>query len=151
MNNGDERDHAEEASNRADMEREGREELNAEAIATQKEIPSVTQWACQCCTLVMANGECCDSNDHGGDGKEPLSDIPDGAHTTLGMLYEEHANDCLRRTMGRDAPDDYECDCEQQSFSWRSCDACGSNLGGSRDAFVIWTPAESATQPDRAS
>lgn len=111
-----------------------------------KELPSVTQWACVCCTLVMANGECCDSPDHGGqegsgEGKEPLSAIPSGLNTTLGMSWEEHSDDCPNRNATHSAL--VECDCERQEFSWSSCDGCGSNLGGNRHAFVIWTPGES--------
>lgn len=106
-----------------------------------KELPSVTQWACQCCTLVMANRECCDSDSHGGDGKEPLSDIPYGAHTTLGMHAEDHDRTCANWQDDYEYRPMVECDCDRMSFSWRSCDACGSNLGGSRHAFVVWTPA----------
>lgn len=102
--------------------------------------PSVTLWACLCCTLVMANGECCDSDQHGGDGKEPLSSIPEGCHTSLGMDWRYHDSGCLRHDLFGEAPPDYECDCDRMSFSWRACDACGSNLGGERHAFVIWYP-----------
>lgn len=110
----------------------------------RSELPSVTLWACECCTLVLANGECCDSDEHGGrDGKEPLSAIPEGLHTTLGMFWHEHSEDCPNYQ-----PEDVteyrgwiaECDCERQEFSWSSCDACGSSLGGERHAFVIWYP-----------
>lgn len=31
-----------------------------------------------------------------------------------------------------------DCECEQNSFSWSSCDVCGSDLGGSRDAVTFW-------------
>lgn len=136
MDINDQRDYAEEAANRALMREES--EGTKESGAINGFIPSVTQWACQCCTLVMANGECGEDCHN----VPPLSEIPNGARTTLGMPYEEHSEDCLRRTLGSDAPGDYECDCERFEFSWRWCDGCDSNLGGSRHAFVVWTPAE---------
>jgi hypothetical protein len=42
-----------------------------------------------------------------------------------------------------------ECECEQLGFSWSSCDVCGSNLGGDREAVVFWfaPPAGNADQP----
>jgi hypothetical protein len=95
-------------------------------------------WVCQCCMLVHANGECCADDNHGGDGIEPWRVIDGTDYTvTMGLLYEEHDEDCevfkLRRW-----PDDYECECERNSFSSSQCDGCGSWLAGERHAFTLW-------------
>jgi len=38
-----------------------------------------------------------------------------------------------------------ECECEQQmTFTWSSCDVCGSGLGGARNAVVFWIQPEPA-------
>ncbi len=31
-----------------------------------------------------------------------------------------------------------DCECENEGFSWSSCDVCGSNLGGDRYAVTFW-------------
>lgn len=33
----------------------------------------------------------------------------------------------------------YDCECDHDSFSWRSCDGCGCTLGGVRHAMTYWT------------
>lgn len=94
-------------------------------------------WVCVCCTLIHANGECCDSDDHGGDNRQPWSEVSftDGYSVTMGMLAKEHAEGCTE--------DDREagCDCEHRDFSWSRCDGCGSSLGGERYAFTLWRDA----------
>lgn len=49
-------------------------------------------WVCLCCMLTHANGECCSSDEHGGDGVKPLSevDFAGGFSVTMGLLAEEH-------------------------------------------------------------
>jgi len=98
-----------------------------------------TIWVCQDCMVHHANGECgsCHDDDNGHN-EEPLSSIPDGQHLAMGMSYEEHAEDCLRRTMGGDAPDDYECDCETNAYSTSQCHGCGSYLHGERHAMTLF-------------
>jgi hypothetical protein len=92
----------------------------------RNEEPTVVQWVCQCCMLVLANGECCaETHD-----AEPMNKFDD-IHATLGMLKEEHADECD----GEGA-----CDCERKDFSWSSCDGCGSILGGERHAVTGWIP-----------
>lgn len=94
---------------------------------------------CVCCMLMHANGECCSLDDAGhSDGCEPLSAIGDGFHIAMGMGYEEHAEDCLRRTQGSDAPGDYECDCETNTYSTSQCEGCGSYLHGERHAMTLF-------------
>jgi hypothetical protein len=87
-----------------------------------------TLWVCVCCMLAHANGECC-ADDHD---KEPLSTIPETADISLGLLAEEHADDCSPWKRSEDG-----CDCETRTFSYSSCDGCGSALGGERHALFI--------------
>jgi hypothetical protein len=96
-----------------------------------------TIWVCVCCLFSHANGECCDSDEHGGDSCEPLSAL-DGFQPALGMAYEEHEEDCLFHTMGSDAPDDYECECETNTYSTSQCEGCGSYLHGERHAMTLF-------------
>jgi hypothetical protein len=95
--------------------------------------------------LTHANGECCDSDSHGGDNREPLSAIEAPYSVSLGMAREEHAEDCLFRTEGDNAPGDYECECERNTYSTSPCKGCGSYLHGERHAMTLWGPED----PDR--
>lgn len=97
-----------------------------------------TIWVCVCCMLTHAGGECCADETHGGDSIEPLSAIGDGFHVAMGMLWEEHEEDCLFRTMGHDAPGNYECECERNTFSRSQCEGCGSYLHGERHAMTLF-------------
>ena len=87
-------------------------------------------WVCQCCLMAQA-ADGCDECDHD---REPLSLITPPHTVTLGMLLEEHNEGCPRDR-------DIDCDCEQITFSWSSCDGCGSPLGGDRHAMTLWGPA----------
>lgn len=66
---------------------------------------------------------------------EPLCLIDEADDVTAGIMREEHAEDCFNRT---DTHGDYECECEQITFSKSSCDGCGSHLAGAREALTIW-------------
>lgn len=93
---------------------------------------------CQCCMLVLANGECCDQ-DHGTEHyPEPLVIIPATDNVTLGLLQDEHAEACEFKATGVYAAG-YECDCEKLGFSWAACDGCGSRMGGDRYGATGWT------------
>jgi hypothetical protein len=70
---------------------------------------------------------------------EPLSRIPEDAEVTAGLLFEEHDDDCPNRKVGEWVVD---CDCERMTFTWLSCDGCGSTLGGAREALTVWTKRE---------
>lgn len=100
-----------------------------------------TIWVCVCCVLTHANGECCADDQHGGDGIVPLSSIGDGFHVASGMARDEHEDECLHRTMGDDAPSDYECDCGTCTFSTSQCEGCGSWLHGERHAVTLFKSA----------
>jgi hypothetical protein len=75
--------------------------------------------------LTQANGEHCGDTHH-----EPwtLFEGVDTVEITMGLLAEEHAEDCGRE----------DCDCERDTFSSTSCEGCGSKLAGERHAFTMW-------------
>ncbi len=100
-----------------------------------KRYDTATIWLCQCCTMVLANGECCDDDTHGGDGCEPLSKID--TEITLGLMAEEHDESCQVKITG-EYSDNEECDCDRRSFSWSWCAGCNSKLGGERHAATLW-------------
>ena len=92
-------------------------------------------WACIDCIYVEANGSLPDYEPD----REPwnLVRTDRGEMVILGMFTEDHAEDCTE-----DRRDSGMCNCEQIDFSRSSCDGCGSPLGGSRDAFTVWTTEE---------
>jgi hypothetical protein len=93
-----------------------------------------TIWLCMCCMLIAANGECCDSPEHGGDGCEPLSLIDPCEQLTLGLTAEEHHEDCPNHGEWQGE----ECGCERVEFRTTSCEGCGSYLHGERNAAMLW-------------
>jgi len=93
---------------------------------------------CRCCLLVLANGECCDSEHGSQDYPQPLSAVPAADGVSPGMGYAEHADDCLFKIKGGDAPGSYECECENLGFRMSTCDGCGCSLGGDRFAATGW-------------
>lgn len=93
-------------------------------------------WVCSCCMLSHANGECCADDTHGGDGREPLSAIESGYHVAMGMATDEHADGCKVRITGEHT-DNYECDCDRDTFSTSQCEGCGSYLHGERHAMTL--------------
>lgn len=94
-----------------------------------------TIWVCQCCMLAHANGECCASMQHGGDGHEPLSAIEAPFTVAMGMTHDEHAEDCQTR-IEREWRG--ECDCETNTYSTSQCGGCGSYLHGERHAMTLF-------------
>lgn len=97
--------------------------------------PLDTIWVCVDC--YMAHNGVLEEQDPTPD-CEPLGLIEEGYDLTAGMLWEEHSEDCLYRTMGGNVPGDYECDCEHITFSSSRCEGCGSTLGGAREALTLW-------------
>lgn len=87
---------------------------------------------CQCCMLTHANGECCDTHSEwlgwNADG-HPLSRIDPMDGLALGGEHSEYCTE-----------DDREagCDCDQNGFSWSSCEGCGSHLGGDRYKMTVF-------------
>lgn len=98
-----------------------------------------TIWVCVCCMLVHANGHKCATDC----GDDPWSLWADNSLYTLtmGLFREDHEEGC--------DPDDAECECDRQTFSWSSCDGCGSNLGGERHAFTWHREKPSRAVHDR--
>jgi hypothetical protein len=94
-----------------------------------------TIWVCIDCMLHEANGECGGCHDDEHEGGEPLSSIGDGFSATMGMTWDEHAEDCQNRIEGEWRG---ECDCETDTFSTSQCEGCGSQLHGSRYAMTLW-------------
>lgn len=92
---------------------------------------SSTIWVCVDCLVADVNGE--DPQDR--PESEPAVWALESQYEelTLGLLDSEHSTYCAR-------DDNYgECDCAEQSFSWSSCEGCGSTLGGSRHAYTEWS------------
>lgn len=95
-------------------------------------------WVCQDCMLHHANGECGSCHTDEGHDREPMG-LTDPSEVTTGMDHTEHAHGCLFRTAPTFACDaGYECDCETMTFSWSSCEGCGSTLAGERHAMTLW-------------
>ncbi len=94
-----------------------------------------TIWVCTDCMIVHANGE--ENPDRRADEPETWALWDDDKYElAMGMSREEHNDGCPNSnddTWGRE-----DCDCEELSFTWSSCDGCGSTLGGERYAFTYW-------------
>lgn len=92
---------------------------------------------CIDCTMVLVNGD--------GSGKDPKWDeaefdrvcqkyeITPGHPHNLPQWDSEIG--CAHA--GAPCPDDADCDCQDNSFSTRQCDACGTRLHGSRHDFTF--------------
>jgi hypothetical protein len=97
-----------------------------------------TIWVCQDCMLHHANGECGSCSDlYGPHDEEPLSAIEAPFTVAMGMAYDEHAEDCETR-IHNGAPDNYECDCETNTYSTSQCEGCRSYLHGERHAMTLF-------------
>ena len=88
--------------------------------------PSCTIWACVDC-LFAREGELETVPD-----REPWALLA-GQDVSIGILWAEH--ECGReKTHSMDT----ECECDRVNFTWRPCEACGSTLGGERQAYTLW-------------
>jgi len=83
---------------------------------------------CTCCMLTHANAECGDDCHDA----EPWSVLPMSAGWEAAMGTDEHDAECT------EGDREEGCGCESMEFSWSACDGCGTSLGGSRFAFVLW-------------
>jgi hypothetical protein len=95
-------------------------------------------WCCTGCLFLIANGVT-PAEMSEAETAEWLANFnernPAGS-VTLGLAREEHSCcDSKGRTRGDLGG---ECDCETNTFSWSSCDTCGSSLGGKRHAVTFW-------------
>lgn len=88
-------------------------------------VNGVTLDVCVDCYLCLVNDEC------GSDSCQHMSKAGDGP-LTPGCLDCERC-ECCESTV---------CDCVNgdrgHGFSWRTCDGCGSTLGGDRYPVVVW-------------
>jgi hypothetical protein len=99
-----------------------------------------TIWVCQCCTLQHANSECCNEDEHGGDGAIPWSEIDFTRFAVwMGMPRSEHYDIC--------DPSRYDCDCEVDELSRSRCQGCGSWLAGYRHAFTLTRERQRFVKP----
>jgi len=116
-----------------------------------------TIWVCECCYLTNANGECCNNDDHGGDGCVPLSSIDDGFRVAAGIAADDHATDCLDYILHElreqfpeldwpEVPGDHECECATNTYSYWLCDGCDSRLHGARHGMTLFGPARGSDQ-----
>lgn len=109
-----------------------------------------TIWVCSDCLHHHANGECgsCHDDEHGHD-EEPLSSIEPPFTVAMGMGHEDHDENCLTHIIRGlkedhpdldwpDVPDDYECECETNTYSTSQCEGCGSYLHGERHAMTLF-------------
>jgi len=96
-----------------------------------------TIWVCQDCIMHHANGECGSCHSDEGHDEEPLSKIDGDFHVAMGMWAREHNEECEINITGS-APNDYECDCETDTFSTSRCQGCGSYLHGDRHAMTLF-------------
>lgn len=99
-----------------------------------------TIWVCTDCIMHHVNGECGSCHTDEGHDCEPLNlvDKPMSGYdmVTTGMLWDQHDTSCHNYPDG--TAQNIECDCEIMTFSWSSCDGCGSTLGGERHAMTLW-------------
>lgn len=106
-----------------------------------------TGWACVDCLMILANGEDNPewSEEEAAAHHAAMDRECDGCEVTLGLMASEHDEECpnvwhfyhpgIEYHLWRGGQD---CWCEHDEFSWSSCDVCGSQLGGSRDAVTFW-------------
>lgn len=95
-----------------------------------------TLWVCVNCIMHHANGECGDCpREEGHEGGEPLSNV-DYRRSAMGLMSEEHSEDCVRHSQENEYPED--CDCETNTFSTSTCQGCGSDYCGERHAMTEW-------------
>jgi len=93
-------------------------------------------WCCSDCLFLFANGETPPELDEEATAAW-LAEIDRKAEGLTICLGGEHDEDCPNMTDGQ-WTGETDCSCETQEFSWSSCDACGSHLGGSRHAVTYF-------------
>lgn len=95
-------------------------------------------WCCVDCLFWLANGETSAewTAEERAEFLARFNERNPAGSITLGLAREEH--EC-RDDNGETAGDQGgECECERQTFSWSSCDTCGSSFGGERAAVTFW-------------
>lgn len=77
-------------------------------------------WLCEDCTIAECNGD--------------YSGMDDKRQAEVEAAFESLSKDNIICTANFDS----ENDSGIEEFSWRSCDCCGTHLGGSRHRFAMW-------------
>ena len=83
-------------------------------------------WVCTDCYLAREGDGPTEEVEH-----EPWGLLDDTYQVACGLTEEAHDERCTP-----DMQDDGSCTCEYIDFSYSDCDACGSDLGGSRFAYA---------------
>ena len=99
---------------------------------------SSTEWLCQDCVILLANGELADPEYRCDPVREPLSQLNAGEVVTLGMLTGECSHTNLT---DQDQAEEHAGSCECDPFSTVPCYGCGSHLAGERHAVTAWRAA----------
>jgi hypothetical protein len=98
---------------------------------------------CQCCMVMLANGDGCQCGDDTRQHPAGLMGNLVDEEITLGALAEEHDSKCPVNVYGSHSPlpGEFECDCETDTFSGVPCDGCGTHLAGERRKATGWVKA----------
>ena len=85
-----------------------------------------TLWVCTDCLMARESDGPTEEVEH-----EPWGLLDDTYQVACGLTEEAHGEDCTsdQRIGG-------SCTCECIDFSYSECDACGSDLGGTRHAYA---------------
>lgn len=95
-----------------------------------KNLEPVALEVCECCYVTEATGETCEC------GCDALSDLPaEYDSLTSGWVTEAY------ESRGETPPDWENGEDDSLGFSWGTCDACGSTLGGDRYPMTVWVEA----------
>lgn len=101
---------------------------------TRTTVPLYVVWVCVDC-LFAREGDAPESPD-----REPWNLLA-GEDVTHGLLLGESDCECDPET--GDPCSEEHSECQRREFSWQACGACGSTLGGEREAYTVWGPADS--------
>lgn len=84
-----------------------------------------TLWVCVDCHMAREGDGPTEEVEH-----EPWGLLDDTYQVGRGLTEEAHDESCTP-----DMQDEGSCTCEHIDFSYSDCDACGSDLGGTRHAY----------------
>jgi hypothetical protein len=92
-------------------------------------------WCCSDCLMLLANGETPPEMNETETAiwLAKIEARSDDSHVTIGRLLGEDSCDCTDWDT-----DHHRYQCEERTFSWSTCDVCGSALGGYRAAVTFW-------------
>lgn len=96
---------------------------------------------CQDCLFVAVNGDYSGIDEHYGKGESPgRGELREGAKERAAEI------DAGLARLGPNLVPHFDSETGEgiNEFSWRRCDCCGSNLGGSRHRFAVLGPVSNA-------